>query len=124
MIAEKHRFEDDNGREVVEHRIVSGQPPKGFLRFRGVGRIELELGNGRHANRTWEIRLPRATNLKEAFDQVDEELKAQKDGALREFLASLGLNQSAVAPATEADMKRLTQNNRILRGRGPNGRQF
>lgn len=122
FIFEKKRFCSASGEEIIEQVPVQGQTPKGFVRFRALCILEVELGGpggGRKFNKNYHVDLPRAMNIAEAYEQLPEEVGRVKGAAMQQFLAELGIDQSGIVKASEADM------NRILKGpRGPNGRGF
>lgn len=96
-VIEKHEYMDNSNRTVVEVNVVLGDPPAGFIRFRGIGVAEIQDDHGRSVQSRYVIPLPNATTLEEAYLQFDAEQKKIHGDEVAKFARKLGLGGIVIA---------------------------
>ena len=104
FIIEMRTYVDEHGRTVDEKQPMIGEPPKDFVRFSARASLKMTFEFGT-ADKKFEVPLPYATTVKEAFAQISEEYpaamkKAAEEGK-QEVMAKIAekTGQAAIAEA-------------------------
>jgi len=78
---------DNHGRVVEERKVVFGTPPRdcGFTRFISKGMLRGKLKIGAPVSKMYDIPLPHATTVEEAFAQIHEYIEEAYDQAVKDL---------------------------------------
>ncbi len=124
FIVSMHTYVDEHGRTVDEKRPCIGEPSVGFARFTSRAAVTARLPFGT-ATKKFDVPLPRATTVQEAFAQIADEFPAAmkqagedlKVEAMAQFAEQTGRQVVEAAPSDILDLEG------NLRGtRGPNNK--
>lgn len=112
FVVRMHTYIDEHGRTVDEKLPVVGEPPIGFVRFTSRGKVTGRFTFG-SASKNFDVPLPRATTVQEAFARIAEEFPAamRKAGeelkveVMEQLAERTGQQAIAQAPANILDLE-------------------
>lgn len=112
FVVRMHTYVDEHGRTVDEKLPVIGEPPIGFLRFTARGSVTGKFAWG-SSSKKFDVPLPRATTVQEAFAQISEEYPAAMKKAgeelqtetMQQIAERTGQAAIAQAPANILDLE-------------------
>jgi hypothetical protein len=110
FIVSMHTHIDEHGRTVDERRPEVGEPPVGFIRFTARASLTGKFDFGT-ASKKFDVPLPRATTVGEAFAQISDEYPAAmkeageelKKEVMEQIAEKTGQAAIASAPASMID---------------------
>jgi hypothetical protein len=80
-------YTDDQGRIMQERIIVFGKPPQGFHKFMAKGTLKMATARGMVTRDFWAA-IPKAKDVKTAFELCDDRLRAKGKEMADEIRAS------------------------------------
>lgn len=112
FVVRMHTYVDEHGRTIDEKLPVVGEPPVEFVRFTARGSVKGKFDFGT-ATKKFDVPLPRATTVEEAFVQITEEYPAAMKKAgkeleqevMQQLAERTGQQAIAQAPANILDLK-------------------
>jgi hypothetical protein len=93
FIERKVSYRDNNKRVLDESIIISGKAPEGWVRFSVRAMVKAEFEGGK-ATKKFDIPLPTATTVEEAYAEIEKEYDAAMAKASKELRD--GLKQAVV----------------------------
>ncbi len=84
FVVDMHTYVEAHGRTVDEKRPIIGKPHVGFVRFSARGSVKGQFEFGT-ATKKFDVPLPRATTVEEAFAQIADEYPPAMDMAGKEL---------------------------------------